>query len=303
LPRMTKEERKQKFSGGGGGEMAQQPAEPASVSVLADATSTSTCGVDVAGTARQLRDGHITGQTLADMVQEGSLTKADRRKIVKLSARSDRKVLRLEVKEKKGLPKMSKDERRLKFCVDLEPEREQEAANFVTCLGCRKRGHYLKDCPRNEGKAEQEQAEVCFNCGSKDHSLKACTRPREKASLKFANCFICKQLGHISRDCPQNANGLYPNGGSCHICLQKTHLVKDCPNRTEEDREEYRLARERAEQNAEDDLKGVRVKGLVGDQEGDQVELSEDEGSDEEGGKKRKSKSQSRDKKSKKSKK
>jgi len=136
--------------------------------------------------------------------------------------------------------------------------------------GCRKRGHFVKDCPKisitapnvnyndnhdniycrisdggnndiiyhnskDKNDNEKKRIDICFNCGSVEHTLKNCLLPRINNVLKYATCFICKQIGHISRNCEENPNGLYPNGGYCHICYQKTHLVKDCPNRNNDD--------------------------------------------------------------------
>jgi hypothetical protein len=267
---------------------------------------------DLIDLAQQLKDGTITGNDLAKMVTENEITKGDRRKITKLSLTvgtakelSERQKLRLAVKEKKALPKMSQEERKRKFVSDLETDREKDAANFTTCLGCRKRGHFLKDCPKAIYATDCNTTEICFNCGAKDHTLKNCTQDRKSGGrLQYATCFICKKVGHISKDCQENPNGLYVNGGCCHICLQKTHLVKDCPERTEEDKLAF-LARKQAKDDEEQ--YGVRVKGVtVSDDnvKGDFIEMGDDEAendySDEEGGKKKKSKKEKKEKKSKK---
>lgn len=229
----------------------------------------------------------LSGHDLAKMVEDGLLSKTERRKIAKLAQKeelTERQKLRLAVKEKKALPKITKEDRKRKFGKDLDSEREHDEANFTICLGCRKRGHFVKDCPKLAmipNTAPVEAPEVCFNCGSPDHTLKSCTKAREsRSSLKFANCFICKQQGHIARDCPENPNGLYPNGGCCHICLQKTHLVRDCPERTEEDKQMALLRK----QKAEDDEKGVRVKGLTADSDntrgGDDIIMDDEDRGD-----------------------
>jgi hypothetical protein len=223
--------------------------------------------------ALQLKNGVINGNDLKGKVERNELSKGDRRKIMKLSQQltarenlSARQQLRLQVKEKKKLPKLTKDDRRLKFQKDLEREREAEQANFTICLGCRKRGHFVKDCPKRQLAEVQHDicCQICFNCGGYDHTLKNCPAPRDRAgNLPFAKCFICKQPGHISRDCPENANGLYPNGGCCHICFQKSHLAKDCPDKKLELPGEAAQAEAEAEAEAilarED---GVRVKGI-----------------------------------------
>lgn len=188
----------------------------------------------------RFQTGSINGTDLAGMVSRNEITKGDRRKIVKLAAAekkkenlTDRQKLRLAVKEKKALPKLTSEDRRLKYQKDLEIDRAKEEANFTICLGCRKRGHFLKDCPKAPVAPVAQECnttQICYNCGSYDHALRNCPEKRS-GQLKFASCFICKRTGHISRDCPDNVNGLYPNGGCCHICLLKTHLVKDCPQK------------------------------------------------------------------------
>lgn len=194
--------------------------------------------------SRRYYEGDIDGHMLANMVETGEITKSDRRKIVKLKKQleekskvslTERQKLRLEVKEKKSRPKLTKEERKKKFqAANLDEEREEAKSKFAICLGCRKRGHLLKNCPE-----AKKEVGICFNCGSSGHALRACPKPRGSV-LKFAKCFVCGNTGHISRECPENANGLYPKGGCCHICLQKTHLVKDCPHRTEEEAAKYR---------------------------------------------------------------
>ena len=214
---------------------------------------------------KSLQTGEIATAELASLQKDGKITKSDRRKLVKqfkkISTLSTRQVQRREVKAKKSLPKLSKVERYHKYVVGaIEEERKQHEANRTICLGCRKRGHFLKDCPNVQTNTLKEP-EICFNCGSSEHPLRHCPHPRDGDKLPFAKCFICKKTGHISKECPENANGLYPKGGCCHICFQKTHLVKDCPERTEEDKEKYRLLRE-AQKERE---LGPKVKGLMSD--------------------------------------
>lgn len=203
----------------------------------------------------------LTGNDLASMVQRGEITKQLRRKVTKKFAAASKKKelsarqkLRLEVKEKKSQPKKTREEQIQKYRVDLDQERELKQAQSSTCLGCRKPGHILKYCPE-----AVKEVGICFNCGSTDHTLKNCSARRDpKGTLKFAKCFVCNGTGHIAKDCAENANGLYPKGGCCHICLQKTHLAKDCPERTEEDRERYK----KAKQEQEDAELGPRI-GIV----------------------------------------
>jgi hypothetical protein len=219
------------------------------------------------------RSGSLSGKSLAEMVETGTITKTERRKIVKRSSKpvkvelplTERQILRLATKEKKATPKMSKVDRNTKFTTSLalekDKERALEAANFTTCLGCRKRGHFLKDCPKvNKNPLDDNVVDMCFNCGIAGHALRHCSKPRNRdGSLPFATCFICNRKGHISRDCHENPNGLYPKGGCCHICLQKDHLVRDCPNRTEEDRLMHATKKTREAQELEDREQGPRI--------------------------------------------
>lgn len=266
---------------------------------------------DIQGIVRKLQAGYISGNALSSMMQRGELTKTERRKITRIvqhqkkketkdSELTERQKLRRETKEKKALPKMSKEERRQRFSKDMETEHEKKAANFTICLGCRKRGHFVKDCPNRALATAAPKAKegpvLCFNCGSLEHTLKDCPEQRDPSGhLPYAKCFICRQSGHIARDCPENANGLYPQGGCCHICLQKTHLARDCPDRTEEDKEAARRRR----QEIEDAEKGPRVRGLTkeegGSGDGDdfitfETNADEDEASGDESNKQKKQK-------------
>lgn len=212
----------------------------------------------------------ICGNTLAKMYEKGEITKGERRKILKLAMKkrveaapkelSERQKQRLAVKEKKALPKLSKEDRKRKYTQDILDSREEAKSKHMECLGCRKKGHMLKDCPN--ARERNGSSGHCFNCGSADHALRNCPHPIDGKALKFAKCFICGGVGHISKACPENANGLYPKGGCCHICLQKTHLVKDCPQRTEEDAERHR----RQKQAEQDAALGPRI-GLTVDDE------------------------------------
>ena len=258
--------------------------------------------------ADRYRQGSLTGVELGELEKANTISKTNRRNIVKLSKKSPPKELsgrqkhRIAVKEKKAIPKrrLTPEERREKFSdVDEQQvERYNEASQYVICLGCRQRGHYLKDCPvaqsggfdgynshargsssyQNnstgtasgaEGGALQKPGLICFNCGATDHALRACTEPRDpKGALPYATCFVCNGRGHLSRDCPENANGLYPKGGCCHICLQKDHLVKDCPQRTEEDKLAWIAEQEKRVREKEEKALGPKISGLTAE-EGD----------------------------------
>ena len=100
----------------------------------------------------------------------------------------------------------------------------------LVCLGCRKRGHLLKDCPDQAGAlGDKGGAFCCYNCGSNAHSIHACTEEQIGSGFTYASCFVCNGKGHLSRDCPKNAaHGLYPRGGGCKRCGSTAHFVKDC---------------------------------------------------------------------------
>ena len=184
------------------------------------------------------RNGNISGSDLGDLVNKGIISKSDRRKITKLGRKpikelSSRQQLRLEVKAKKSLPRLTKDDRHQKYVVDKNDSiREKKQQVSMVCLGCRQIGHILKYCPEDS----TLKRVFCFNCNG-DHALRCCPEPKTPGYLPFAECFICKAKGHIARDCLSNPNGLYPHGGCCHICMKKDHLVKDCPMKDDKSNE------------------------------------------------------------------
>ena len=279
--------------------------------------------LEITNYIEQLNSNAINGNDLANFVEKGIISKQERRKITKLAKEyatlTERQKLRRAVKEKKALPKLTSADRKRKYHDEVDKEREEEKAARTVCLGCRKRGHFIKDCPfkthqNEEIVIDERQKLICYNCGSADHPLRECPKPRTKdGSLPYAKCFICKGSGHISRDCPENPNGLYPKGGCCHICLQKTHLVRDCPERTEEDIQRAKRRREELEEQRN----GPKFAGLMADENGkdggdDNVDFEQkdgddddddDEDDDDDDRKKKKSKKEKKEKKEKKNKK
>jgi hypothetical protein len=198
----------------------------------------------------ELVTGTLLGEDLKIMMEKNEISKTERRKIVKLAktkkiklqSMSERQKLRMEVKEKKKLPKLSRTERLAKFRGDIEAERKSTAALFTICLFCRRKGHFVKDCPdKAMSKSEQDTHSklLCYNCGSRSHCLRNCPESLDPTGqLPYAECFVCKQSGHLSRNCPNNQHGLYPNGGCCHICSSVFHLARNCPNKVIQETEE-----------------------------------------------------------------
>lgn len=226
--------------------------------------------------AEKKRSGELSGEDLKRMYEEGDISKAERRQVIKLASKpalekSARQILRDEVRKKKQQPreKLSAEQRKEKYSEGdrVDHEREKNAANFVVCLGCRKRGHFLKDCPKLAGgpmfDAPQQGQLVCFNCGSTEHALRACEKPsRQDGYLPFASCFLCKEKGHIARDCPNNTHGIYAKGGCCHVCGSTDHLARNCPERSEEDKAKWLREQEEQRQREEDRKLGPRIAGI-----------------------------------------
>lgn len=96
----------------------------------------------------------------------------------------------------------------------------------LVCLGCRKVGHIVKDCPE---KGSNYAKSICFNCGESSHSLRDCPQPRKGSSLPFASCFVCNEKGHLASACPKNKDrGVFPKGGACLRCGSTAHLAINC---------------------------------------------------------------------------
>lgn len=228
------------------------------------------------------------------------LNKTERRRIAKQAKKlklqaakeanmTDRQRQRIEAKQKKVLPKLTRDDRKRKYQEALcEAPRIAEQSKKLFCLNCKKKGHILADCP--DGKVEGVTSsgglvsteKICYNCGSHDHALRTCRKPRDpQGKLPFASCFICKGTGHISRDCPSNENGLYPNGGGCLECGSKYHFAKDCPTKAAKPIEDSKEGTESQSMDASTQLKVQQKREALGgddDDFGDFHDLGEGQG-------------------------
>lgn len=209
------------------------------------------------------------------MESQQELSKTERRRLAKAAKKaklkaakeadmSDRQKLRVQTKEKKILPKLSREDRKRKYQSELiEKPREQEAAKKLFCLHCKRKGHALKDCPEATAPNASTQAitdKICYNCGRSDHALRTCKQPRQPdGHLPYATCFICKGTGHISKDCKENPNGLYPKGGGCLICSSKFHFARDCPEKKSSGNK-YSNENENSDDNRNDNMNRKKAK-------------------------------------------
>ncbi|KAG5188118.1 hypothetical protein JKP88DRAFT_206822 [Tribonema minus] len=220
-------------------------------------------------------DGEEAGQPVCYLkgVDVSTLSKSERRRLTKEAKKAlkAKQVAKGEAPQKASKPTITKEQRRERFTAIAKKRREKErrrderrgviksgarggagrddggnratgdaegAANKLYCLGCRGKGHLIKDCKKATARAASV---VCYRCGSTEHTLKGCpeeARARDKRAVTtFATCFVCGERGHLSAACAQNARGIYPKGGCCKICESVRHLASDCPERgTKRDR-------------------------------------------------------------------
>jgi hypothetical protein len=202
----------------------------------------------------------LSGAQLAELEKAGTISKTDRRKIVKLAHKpppkelTARQKLRLEVKEKKAQPrkKLSYEERKEKYSdVDERvKERYDDAASKVICLGCRKRGHFLKDCPlalkgHFDGSASGSGGDSKRNAKASPFSSAADSQSATSSDVSAAVaaasssgnggtggsiCFNCGSADHALRACPvpRSEKGILKYA-SCFVCKAMGHLSRDCP--------------------------------------------------------------------------
>jgi hypothetical protein len=205
----------------------------------------------------------LSGAQLAELEKAGTISKTDRRKIVKLAHKpppkelTARQKLRLEVKEKKAQPrkKLSYDERKEKYSdVDERvKERYDDAASKVVCLGCRKRGHFLKDCPLalsgqfdgsgGGGDSKRNSKASPFSSGAADSKApSSAVAANASAAVAVAAsssgnggtggsiCFNCGSSDHALRACPvpRSEKGVLKYA-SCFVCKAMGHISRDCP--------------------------------------------------------------------------
>ena len=91
----------------------------------------------------------------------------------------------------------------------------------LRCLGCKRKGHLLKDCRKNKTQ------DICYKCGSTQHCSRDCLLETE--AYPYAVCFNCKKSGHLASSCAtKSTKGIYIRGGSCFKCGSTWHLAKNC---------------------------------------------------------------------------
>lgn len=173
-----------------------------------------------------------------------NLSKAERRKLTRKAKRDasgkavvpvkktmtkeDRREKYTNIEIKKREKQRKKEEKRWAEGRGVSRNKEDEDAKSknLRCIGCRGKGHLIKDCK----KSKPNTTGMCFNCGSTEHTLGTCRERKQKGGvLPFAECFVCGEKGHLSGQCSKNENGIYPKGGCCKICESVHHLACNCP--------------------------------------------------------------------------
>jgi hypothetical protein len=142
------------------------------------------------------------------------------------------RVMRQLVQLRKAMedPALRRDPEELQEKVQKDTQRRIEkklqASKIATptmlrCLGCKRKGHVLKDCRKNKTE------EICYRCGATTHSSRDCLMETE--DYPFAICFNCKKTGHLASSCTtKSKQGIYIRGGACFRCGSAWHLAKNC---------------------------------------------------------------------------
>mmetsp|Transcript_12442 Transcript_12442/g.15579 ORF Transcript_12442/g.15579 Transcript_12442/m.15579 type:complete len:180 (-) Transcript_12442:8-547(-) len=148
------------------------------------------------------------------------------------------------MKKKQKKPKLTKEERRVKFTQKARDRRDE---NFkkkrnrnITCYMCRKKGHTAAEC--TDGSVL-----ICYRCGSTEHTLNSCRKKGD--GLPYAKCFVCGEMGHLASSCEKNQNGIFVKGGACRECGGNDHIALNCPVKEMNDQK-------RAE---EDEAEGIEI--------------------------------------------
>uniref|UniRef100_A0A7R9WTM5 CCHC-type domain-containing protein n=1 Tax=Craspedostauros australis TaxID=1486917 RepID=A0A7R9WTM5_9STRA len=171
-------------------------------------------------------------------------------------------------------PKMTKAERREKYTAIARKRREKVKERQFggsrrhsrygnhgktrkdVCYLCRKPGHTVANCPKQQQGHAASAKSICYRCGSQEHTLSGCPQqadPNNRDNLAFATCYVCNQRGHLASKCPQNEHGLYVRGGSCRFCESVHHLSKHCPERPDGRNYSHNNTRQSKKQKEDDD--------------------------------------------------
>jgi hypothetical protein len=145
-------------------------------------------------------------------------------------------------------PKMTKEERRLKYTEKAHARRDANMARMrdkdLTCYRCRRTGHSSENCkfvadstagsatnivdddvciknmPSSSmaGKKRKGKGNICYKCGSIEHRIQLC--PKIKSFLKVAKKGSRIDFGKL---------GELPYA-DCYLCNKSGHLSSYCPD-------------------------------------------------------------------------
>lgn len=113
--------------------------------------------------------------------EEGAVPQPPKKKLKKKRARSQGKNTRDKIQEPN--PRDSTESSGIVSPTDAVTDPSLFINTQMMCLGCREKGHRLKNCPKFK-------SNVCIKCGATDHKYLNCPTGGD---FKFAVCFVCKE--------------------------------------------------------------------------------------------------------------
>lgn len=107
---------------------------------------------------------------------------------------------------------------RLEACTNevsmpMQPKMKQmEVArqDKSTCFKCGRRGHLIKDCPRNSPSQNEPSSVICFRCGVAGHVSRFCNSRQSRGII----CHRCGKQGHIAPRCQEQLTSGNEDGKS-----------------------------------------------------------------------------------------